>query len=141
MQVAGRTIENGAWSYENALPAASDASRFVAFYPHLFEELLSDQPLPESDNTQVAGGALIDWLLREAWKCKTPTELSEQFAEHLLAIGLPLWRFNVSIWTLHPELQGWRYTWVRGASVVESDIPFGILQSPAYLNSPVRQVS
>jgi len=89
LQVAGRTTENGAGSYENALPAASDASRFVAFYPHLFEELLSDQPLPESDNTQIAGSTLTDWLLREAWKCKTPTELSEQIADYLLAIGLP----------------------------------------------------
>ena len=141
LHVADLTIENGAWSYENALPAASDASGFVAFYPHLVEELLSDQALPEGDTTQVAGGALIDWLLREAWRCQTPMELSEQFAEQLLAIGLPLWRFNVSIWTLHPELQGRRYTWMRGASVVESDIPYGILQSPAYLNSPVRQVS
>lgn len=141
LQVADRTIENGAWSYESALPAASDASGFVAFYPHAVEELLSDQPLPESDNTKIAGGALIDWLMREAWKCKTPVALSEQFAEHLLAVGLPLWRFSVSIWTLHPELQGRRYTWARGGSVVENDIPFGILQSPAYLNSPVRQVS
>ncbi|MDA0229068.1 MAG: DUF427 domain-containing protein [Proteobacteria bacterium] len=141
LHVAGRTIENGAWSYENALPDAGDVSGFVAFYPHLVEELLSDQSLPDSDNTQVASGALINWLLRAAWKCQTPTELSEQFAEHLLAVGLPLWRFSVSIWTLHPELQGRRYTWVRGGSVEENDIPYGILESPAYLNSPVRHVS
>ena len=141
LQVAGRTIENGAWSYENALPAARDVSGLVTFYPHLVEELLSDQPLPEGESEQVAGGALIDWLLREAWLCRTPTELTEQFAAQLVAVGLPLWRINVSIWTLHPELQGRRYTWLRGGTIEENDVPYGILQHPAYLNSPVRHVS
>ena len=89
----------------------------------------------------MAGGVLIDWLVRGAWRCKTPNELTEQFAEHLVAVGLPLWRFNVSIWTLHPELQGRRYTWIRGGEVEENDIPYGILQHTAYLNSPVRHVS
>ena len=142
LHLSGRTVENGAWSYENALPAASDVGGLVAFYPHLIEEYLTEQPLPEAESMQVAGGALIDWLLREAWLCQTPTELTEQFAAHLVIIGLPLWRFNVSIWTLHPELAGRRYGWVRGGDgVVESDIPYGTLQNPAYLNSPVRHVS
>jgi class 3 adenylate cyclase len=85
---------------------------------------------------------LLDWLLQKAWFCKTPAELTEQFAQKLLAAGVPLWRFTVNIWTLHPQLAGQRFAWSRDKDgVVESDTPHGILQSPAYRNSPVRYVS
>jgi len=74
--------------------------------------------------------------------CKTPAELTEQFARRLLMIGMPLWRLSINLWTLHPEFAGQRLIWTRdGDGVVESDTPFGVLQQPAYLNSPVRHVS
>lgn len=80
--------------------------------------------------------------MRGAWLCQTSAELTEQFAERLQQIGIPLWRFNVSIWTLHPELAGKNFSWSRdGDGVVEADVPYGTLQSPAYLNSPVRHVT
>lgn len=142
LQLAGRTIENGAWSYEVPLRDARDVGGYIAFYPEQIEEFLTDQAMPKAESEQVAGGALIDWLLREAWLCETPAELTEQFAAQLQRIGMPLWRLNISIWTLHPELVGRRFTWNRGGGgVIEDDTPYGILQSPAYLNSPVRHVS
>lgn len=142
LRLPGRTIDNGAWSYEAPLQEAFAVEGRVAFYPNVVEGLSSDQLLPEAQGEQIAGGPLIDWLLREAWLCTTPAELTEQFAQRLLASGMPLWRFNVNIWTLHPELAGQRFTWSRdGEGVVESDTPYGTLQHPAYLNSPVRHVS
>ena len=64
------------------------------------------------------------------------------FVRRLLEIGIPLWRFNVSVWTLHSELAGKTFSWNRERDgVVEGDIPYGTLQSPAFLNSPVRLVS
>ncbi len=142
LRLPGRTIENGAWSYETPLQEAQAVGGQVAFYPHAIEDLSSEEPLPEAESTQVAGGPLIDWLLREAWLCATPAELTEQFAQHLVLLGMPLWRFNVSIWTLHPELAGQRFTWTReGEGVQESGTPHGALRHPAYLNSPVRHVS
>jgi len=141
LRIDGEIIENGAWSYENALAPAREVGGFIAFYPHLIEEILNDAPLPDAGEEHVPGGALIDWLLREAWLCQTPAELTEQFTAHLVLAGLPLWRLTVGLWTLHPELAGQRYTWTRGEGVYEGDIPYGTLQSPAYLNSPVHHVS
>ncbi|MBT5781504.1 MAG: DUF427 domain-containing protein [Rhodospirillaceae bacterium] len=142
LQLPGRTIENGAWSYEMPLRDAQDVGGYIAFYPEQVEEFITDQAMPEAENEQVAGGTLIDWLLREAWLCETPAQLTEQFASQLVRIGMPLWRLNISIWTLHPELAGRRFTWIKDrAGVTEDDIPYGTLQSPAYLNSPVRHVS
>jgi len=142
LRLSGRTIENGAWSYEKPLEEGLAVGGRVAFYPHLVEGYDSDRPLPEAASPQVADSPLIDWLLRGAWLCQTPAELTRQYAERLAMIGMPLWRFNVSIWTLHPELAGKQYTWLRGGdAVVESDTPHGALQHPAYLNSPVRYVS
>jgi uncharacterized protein (DUF427 family) len=60
LRLSGRTVENSAWSYENALRPAEGVEGMVAFYPNLIEEFLSDQPLPEAESEQIAGGALID---------------------------------------------------------------------------------
>ena len=142
LRLPDRTIENGAWSYEAPLREALAVVGHVAFYPEAVEEVLAERPLPQAEGAQIPGGALIDWLMREAWLCKTPAQLTEQFAARLLAIGMPLWRFNVSIWTLHPQLAGQRFTWLRDLDgVAESDTPHGTLRNPAYLNSPVRHVS
>lgn len=74
--------------------------------------------------------------------CKTPVELTEQFAQRMLAMGVPLWRLGVGIWTLHPQLAGRHYNWMRERDgVVEGGTPHGLLLEPAYLNSPVRHVS
>ncbi len=142
LQLSNRIIENAAWSYEVPLREASSVGGHIAFYPNVVEELSSDQPLPVAEVEQIGNSPLIDWLMQQAWLCTTPAELTEQFAQHLLKIGVPLWRFNINIWTLHPELAGQRFTWSRdGDGVVESDTPHGALQHPAYLNSPVRHVS
>jgi adenylate cyclase len=142
LQLPGRILENKAWSYETPLEEARAVGGYIAFYPDVVEDLSADQPLLEAESAQIGGSPLIDWLMKQAWLCTTPAELTEQFAQRLLMIGMPLWRFNVSIWTLHPELAGQRFNWARdGGGVVESDTPHGILQTPAYLNSPVHHVS
>jgi len=142
LQVPGSTLENKAWSYETPLEEARAVGGFVGFYSDVVEDLSADGPLPEAPRAQVGGSPLFSWLMQQAWLCKTPAELTEQLARHLQEIGIPLWRFNVNIWTLHPELAGQRFTWARDRDgVSESDTPHGILQTPAYLNSPVRHVS
>ena len=142
LQVSGRSLENKAWSYETPLQEARAVGGYITFYPDVVEEILSDGALPEAQAEQIGGSPLINWLMQHAWLCTTSAELTEQFARHLQMIGMPLWRFNVNIWTLHPELAGQQFTWTRdGDSVTESDTPHGILQTPAYLNSPVRHVS
>jgi len=138
----GAALENKAWSYEAPLTEARPVDGYVAFYPDAVEELSCDGPLPEVTPAPIGDSPLIHWVLTRAWTCTTPGELTNQLAQHLLAIGMPLWRLMINVWTLHPELAGQRITWARDREgVVESDTPHGILHTPAYLNSPVRYVS
>jgi adenylate cyclase len=142
LQLPDGTLENKAWSYEAPLTEARSVGGYVAFYPDVVEELSCDGTLPEAKPAPIGDSPLIHWLLTRAWHCTTPAELTEQLAQHLIMIGMPLWRLMVNIWTLHPELAGQRFTWERDRDgVVESDTPHGILHTPAYLNSPVRHVS
>lgn len=142
LRLPGRSLENKAWSYETPLQEARAVGGHIAFYPDVVEDFSSDRALPEAKSEQIGGSPLINWLMQRAWLCATPADLTEQFARHLQMIGMPLWRFNVNLWTLHPELAGQRFTWARdGDGVTESDTPHGILQTPSYLNSPVRHVS
>ena len=142
LRLPAGTVENAAWSYERPLSDAALVEGRVAFYAQAVDEIIHDEPPPAGERAIVGGSPLIDWLMREAWLCKSSVDLTAQFAEHLTEIGIPLWRFGVNIWTLHPELAGKNFIWSRERdSVVESDIPYGTLQSPAYLNSLVRHVS
>ncbi len=142
LKLPGRTLESKAWSYEAPLQESSDVAGYIAFYPSEIEELWFEKPLLETPREQIGGNPLINWLMRQAWLCKTPAELTGQFAQQLEFIGVPVLRLNVSIRTLHPELAGQRFTWTREqGAVTEVDTPHGMLTSPVYLNSPIRHVS
>jgi adenylate cyclase len=141
LQLPRGSVQNAAWSYEKPLQEALDVGGYVAFDPRAVE-ISTEPPLPDAKTEVIGGRPLIDWLVRRAWRCTTPSMLTQQFAEQLMASGTPLWRLSVNLWTLHPEMAGQRFTWTRGAgAIAESDTPHGILQSPAYRNSPVRFVS
>jgi adenylate cyclase len=142
LQLPGRTIENGAWSYERPLTEAIPVGGYIAFDERAVDEIKAEPPLPTTQVDPLGGSLLIEWLMLKAWRCTTPAQLTEQFARKLVDSGIPLWRFTVNLWTLHPEIAGQRFTWMRGIDgVTESDTPHGILQNPAYRNSPVRFVS
>ena len=142
LRLGNRIVENGAWSYERPLAEAMPVGGYVAFDERAVDGIKAEPPLPATDVEPIGGSPLIEWLMLKAWRCTTPAQLTEQFAQKLVECGIPLWRFTVNLWTLHPEIAGQRFTWVRGVDgVEESDTPHGILQSPAYRNSPVRFVS
>ncbi len=130
-------IENGAFSYEKPLQQAQDVAGYIAFMDHAL-----DQPLCLDAVQMDYAGPLVDWLLRDAWRNKTARDLTKSFGEAMIACGIPLWRFSVGIWTLHPQLAGRGYIWERGWDEVEVfNTPHGMLSHPDYLNSPVRFVS
>ncbi len=142
INLPGGCIDNGAWSYEAPLPEARPVGGDIAFDPAHIEKVACDPPLPAPDDSPLGDNPLIDWVMRKAFQCTSPDELTEHFAQQLLELGMPLWRFNVSIWTLHPLLVGQTFTWRRGVpGVVQGETKQGMLQQPLYLNSPVRHVS
>src|SRR5882724_3419751 len=50
----------------------------------------------------------IDWLVDGARSAATPEGVLAEMCARLVAAGLPLWRVNVFVRTLHPELMGRR---------------------------------
>ena len=145
LELASRTVENAAWSYENPLTEAKPVGGYIAFIMDAVEEWLADEVDPvaaQAPPTQGGAMPLVDWLVHEAWTAGSSAALTEQLGLHLVEAGTPLWRLNVGIWTLHPLLAGTTFTWLRGADGVEMiDTPRGALRDPVYLNSPVRFVS
>jgi adenylate cyclase len=138
------TVTNAAWSYEKPLEESRAIGGYVAFAPGPEVEVRVEPPAAAAQEmTELIGdNPLVHWLLLKAWQCRTPAELTEQFAQKILALDIPLWRLDVNLWALHPELAGRRFTWTRGRDgVVESDTPHGILKTAAFLDSPVRYVS
>ena len=137
-----RTLENVAWSYENPLHEAKMLPRHVAFSGNDLIRIDAENGLPPAPAYSHAGGPLSDFVLREAWLCKTPGDLTEQLAGFLVAQGMPVWRLSVGLRTLNPQLAGHTYTWYAdraGVSVRKNR--HGDLSQPEYLNSPVRHVS
>jgi class 3 adenylate cyclase/uncharacterized protein (DUF427 family) len=130
-------MENAAFSYETPFPEAAAIAGHIAFM-----DAALDQPLSLAAADVNVSGPLVDWLLRDAWLCKSPEELTEQFGQILLDSGIPLWRLSVGIRTLHPQLASHNYRWMRGVDGVAAfGMPQNMLLQPAYLNSPVRHVS
>lgn len=130
-------IENGAFSYEMPFDQVRDVAGHIAF---LDDSL--DQPLSLDATKMDYAGPLVDWLLRDAWLCQTPGELTEQFGRAMIEAGIPLWRISVGVWTLHPQLAGRGYIWHRGdGKAKDFNTPHGMLSTQGYLNSPVRHVS
>ena len=123
-------IENAAFSYETPFNQVREVAGYIAFL-----DTSLDQPLSLEATRMDYSGPLVDWLLRDAWMCQTAGELTENFSQAVLASGIPLWRFSVGIWTLHPQLAGRGYIWERDDDGVRGfDTPHGMLSQPDYLN-------
>ena len=144
LRLPNRTIDDAAWSYERPLEISRSIGGYIAFYAGVIENWIAepgvlDVPVVQDLITELP---LVEWVLRQAWFATSAIELTEQLGKTIVDVGLPLLQLNVGIWTLHPQLVGTTYTWVRGGGGVRvSHTPRGALQAEAYLKSPERFVS
>ncbi|WP_456619746.1 MULTISPECIES: adenylate/guanylate cyclase domain-containing protein [unclassified Bradyrhizobium] len=83
---------------------------------------------------------IINWLIDGARSSRGPAEMIADACEHLVAAGLPLWRFGVFIRTLHPEIFGRNFIWREGEEVEVGTVDFEILDTPEFARSPLRIV-
>ena len=80
---------------------------------------------------------LAEWLLAEGRNVAETPELLGELYRRAVAGGLPLWRVQLTMLTLHPQLVGTRYTWRRDAGKVEaSPIAHGTQNTKEYRSSP-----
>ena len=83
---------------------------------------------------------ITNWLIDGARSSGTPAEMIADVCEHLVAAGLPLWRFGIFIRTLHPEIFGRNFIWRQGQEVEIGTVDFEILDTPEFAASPLRIV-
>jgi adenylate cyclase len=138
--------EDIAWSYEQPLGPGKDVGGHLCFYPNAVDEWIGNDSfraeLSSAHQTEVRNNDLSDWVINEAWQAKSATELTAMLAKRLTDTGMALIRLNIGIWTLHPQLVGVTYSWTAERdSVLVTNTPREILDSSAWLQSPVRFVS
>ena len=61
----------------------------------------------------IAIGDIVDWVLQQGLYGTHFETLLVEMCEKLVAAGVPLWRVNFSMRTLHPEIGAFAYRWKR----------------------------
>ncbi|MBX9946802.1 MAG: adenylate/guanylate cyclase domain-containing protein [Reyranella sp.] len=84
---------------------------------------------------------VLDWLAREGRLLPDMARLVEALTGRLVAAGAPLWRLTIGLQTIHPQIRTMGVAWRRGEAVQQQTRPHGILQSPAYIGSPIQQIT
>ena len=80
---------------------------------------------------------LTDWLIDGARSAPSPTQMMSETCERLVKAGLPLWRVNVFIRTLHPDIFGLSFVWRPGAEVKVTSASFDAPDSQEFKASPL----
>ncbi len=142
IEAGGETVANAAWSYENALPESRDVEGFVAFMPGVADDYEAGKGLPPRTDDGNVSGALINWLMREAWLCPDAETLTRQLGNRLVRDGIAISRLNVTIWSLHPQIAGSSHVWHRDTDAVNvNSASHENLNDDVFINSPIRYVS
>ena len=68
---------------------------------------------------QKAIDELIDWMVDGARPSANAREIIDGMCKRLLAAGVPINRFALFIYTLHPNMIGWRFIWTPEKGVVK----------------------
>jgi len=84
---------------------------------------------------------LQTWLIAQISAKPSLETLFTGFCKKLVHQGLPIWRANVGLETLHPDDIGFAFVWIDGA-LQERNLRSrtGLLTSSGYINSPAKFV-
>ena len=142
VEVGDTIIENGAWTYKKALPESREIEGYVSFMPRVLTELEIDGDDLRGDPHGNISGPTVDWVMREAWLCSTPEELTAAIAKKFLEDSIAVSRITFMIWSLHPMIAGKNYRWTKTDYKVECCTPsHDIFSHPAFVNSPLLHVT
>ena len=142
IKIGDTVIENGAWSYRNALEESRGIEGYIAFMPEAVTALDIDGEAVHTHRDGNISGPTVDWILREAWLCSSPEELTAAIGHKFLEDGIAVSRISVMIWSLHPMIAGRNYVWTKKDDRVASYAPsHDLLDNPAFINSPMRHVT
>jgi adenylate cyclase len=83
---------------------------------------------------------LQTWLIAQITEKPSLETLFTGFCKKLVAQGLPIWRSQIGLETLHPEDIGFSFLWIDGELQERARARPGILTSDDYVNSPAKHV-
>jgi adenylate cyclase len=135
---------NVVWSYENPLIEAHEIRDYLAFTWDAMEAWHEDekQVLEQTrDSTPSNLNIFSAWLLSDAWNTTSVRELVIQLSHCLFSSGVPIWRLQLLIRTLHPQLFATGYTWWRDTDEVEIfTAPHDVLETREHKESPYTPI-
>lgn len=144
IQTAEGILENAAWSYQSPYNEVEYIKSYVAFYTDKIDSILVGETKRSNDYVYQAktyNNPLTHWLLTEAWSAIDAKTLVELFSRSLVNAGYPVFRFFITIRTLHPLLTGVSYTWLKESDEVKTrDIEHEVIQSEQYKSSPLYPI-
>jgi adenylate cyclase len=82
----------------------------------------------------------IDWLVNGARSAPSPPQMMAETCERLVRAGVPLWRVNVFIRTLHPDIFGFSFVWRPGEEVTVTSASFDTPDSQEFKSSPLAML-
>ena len=80
---------------------------------------------------------LVQWVWEQGWLIASLPELARGLGYAIHEANIPLMRLRLTLRTLHPQLAGLSYVWLRADDTIEEIWPpLSILQEQTFLNSP-----
>jgi class 3 adenylate cyclase/uncharacterized protein (DUF427 family) len=140
VHVGDEAAMNAAWAYEQPFDESWMVKDCIAFTWGAMDSWYLDEvetAEPPGAETSEAANPFVRWLVKDAWKARSTSDLVEQLSAALVETGFPLLRLRVLIRTLNPQLFALGYTWqrdVEGVAIFEATHT-GV-QSTMYLDSP-----
>ncbi|MBO6510189.1 MAG: adenylate/guanylate cyclase domain-containing protein [Roseibium sp.] len=83
---------------------------------------------------------LFWWMLDGARPSADARQIVAGICDRLLLAGVPVERFALFIYTLHPNLQGRRFRWLRSEGVDQSDADLKAFDGAEYHDNPLPTV-
>ena len=143
VQTPNGRVKNGAWSYQTPLMESIDIGGQLSFSGELIDRYLLDPPLQnQAQGDGHINSPLSDWVLREAGFCQTRRQLVAALGRKFVESGIAVYRMNITIWSLHPQIAGVNFRWMRDSDEVTISEPsHEVFNNPDYLSSPLNLVT
>jgi adenylate cyclase len=105
-------------------------------------DLLAELKLETFDDA--LGRRIIEthiWAVRAGLRGAAAYELFDGYCQLLVVHGTPLWRAHVAMETLHPQWNGYGYTWRRDLNAIEPEqYAHGSFEGDDWLSSPLNHL-
>lgn len=83
---------------------------------------------------------LLDWMINGARPSANAREIVLGICERLVSLDVPVDRFVLFIYTLHPNLEGRRFRWIPGEGVDMFEATVGTFTTELYTSNPLPHV-